>query len=76
VYRGTPESGSASIQANTHLGGIYINDRFQVVGRNNEILSLMYGIGSDTIYTCKKFNVLDKEGIESPVDWIHVLESL
>ena len=76
VYRGTPESGAASRQACLHLGGIIVNDRFEVIGRNGEILSFLYGIGADTIYTSKKPSVLDKDGIESPVDWLHTLETL
>jgi DNA-directed RNA polymerase beta' subunit len=76
IQNGTPTSGAAARQACLHLGGIVIDEHFQVVGRSGEILSYLYGTGSDTIYTAKKPSPLDKDGVECPVDWVHILESL
>ena len=74
VYRVTPECGAMSRQLCLQLGGVVINDRFQVIGRNGEIMSFLYGTGSDTIYTGRKSNPLGE--MESPVDWIQILETL
>jgi DNA-directed RNA polymerase beta' subunit len=74
VYRRTPESGTASRQMCLHLGGIYIDERFRVIGRDKEMLSTLYGIGCDTIYTNMKPSALGD--IECPVDWLQVLKEV